>query len=279
MPPDVLVADHEPEVGEMSRRYLARAGLGVRVVASPAVALSALAAAGADLFVIDLTMPGLEAGTVRRVLLSAGPGQSARAGQFTVAAAPVAAAQPGGPAGPGAGERHRAAGGLGPVVYLLDRHGVRPRSLSDGLDYRRQFLTRPFSPRALVDAVTELLSAGGQARARAPGHGGPADSPLDPASRLDGARRTVRLAGREVELTRTEFALIVALARRPDQPLSRQRLLAALEAERGKRPTPRAIDVYITQLRAKLGNNVIRTVHSVGYALCWPDEDQQPQFP
>jgi DNA-binding response OmpR family regulator len=235
--PDVLVADHEPEVGEMSRRYLARAGASVRVVGSPAAALSALAGAGADLFVIDLTMPGLEAAVVRRVL------QSAQAG-------------------------------LGPVVYLLDRHGVPPRSLSDGLGYRRQFLARPFSPRALVDAVTGLLSPGGQALAGASAAGVPAAGPPDAASRLDGARRRVRLAAREVELTRTEFALVAALARQPDQPLSRQRLLAALEAERGKRPTARAIDVYITQLRAKLGDNVIRTVHSVGYALCWPDEGQ-----
>ena len=234
--PEVLVADHEPEVGEMSRRYLARAGASVRVVTSPGPALTALAAAGADLFVIDLTMPGLEAASVRRVLQSAG--------------------------------------GLGPIVYLLDRHGVRPRSLSDGLDYRRQFLARPFSPRALVEAVTELLSPGGQAPAWVPAAGAPATGPPDATSRLDGTRRRVRLAGREVELTRTEFALIAALASQPDQPLSRQRLLAALEAERGKRPTARAIDVYITQLRAKLGNDVIRTVHSVGYALCWPDEGQ-----
>ena len=242
--PDVLVADHEPEVGEMSRRNLARAGSGVRVVSNPAAALAALATAAADLFVIDLTMPGLEAATVRRVLQSA------------------------------AGDRTGPPGGLRPVVYLLDRHGVRPRSLSDGLDYRRQFLARPFSPRALVEAVTELLSPAGPAPAGVLAPGVPAAGPPGTGSRLDGTRRRVRLAGREVDLTRTEFALIAALAAQPDQPLSRQRLLAALEAERGKRPTARAIDVYITQLRAKLGNNVIRTVHSVGYALCWPDEDQ-----
>jgi DNA-binding response OmpR family regulator len=246
---DVLVADHEPEVGEMSRRYLARAGASVRVVSSPAAALGALAATDADLFVIDLTMPGLEVAAVRRVLQSAGAGQA------------------------GAGPRLRVEGGIGPVLYLLDRHGVRPRSLSDGLDYRRQFLARPFSPRALVDAVTELLGPDSQARAIGPGLGVRVADPPDTDSRLDSARRQVRLAGREVDLTRTEFALVAELARQPDQPLSRQRLLAALEAERGKRPTARAIDVYITQLRAKLGNNVIRTVHSVGYALCWPDED------
>ncbi len=245
----------------MSRRYLARAGASVRVVATPAATLSALADRDADLFVIDLTMPGLEAAAVRRVLQSAGAGQPAGTGQFPRAGQSAAGGKP------------EAAGGVGPVVYLLDRHGVRPRSLSDGLDYRRQFLARPFSPRALVDAVTELLRPGGQGLAGAPGPGVAATASPDAVSRLDGTRRRVMLAGREVELTRTEFALLAALAAQPDQPLSRQRLLAALEAERGKRPTERAIDVYITQLRSKLGVAVIRTVHSVGYALCWPDED------
>jgi DNA-binding response OmpR family regulator len=265
--PDVLVADHEPEVGEMSRRYLARAGATVAVVTSPGAALSALAAGRADLFVIDLTMPGLEVAAVRRVLQSVTTGEVRPQPWATGQTRPR----------PGAAGETRppsaTAGDIRPVVYLLDRHGVRPRSLSDGLDYRSQFLARPFSPRALVEAVTGLLRPGGEPMAGPLGPGAAADLPQT-ARWLDGSHRRVALAGREVELTRTEFALVAALAAQPDQPLSRQRLLAALEAERGKRPTPRAIDVYITQLRAKLGNSVIRTVHGIGYALCWPDEDR-----
>jgi DNA-binding response OmpR family regulator len=49
--------------------------------------------------------------------------------------------------------------------------------------------------------------------------------------------------------------------------LSRAELVAALEADRGKRPGGRAIDVYIAQLRAKLGPAAIRTVHGLGYCL------------
>ena len=232
----VLIADHEPEVGEMSRRYLARAGLPARVVTSPAATLSALAAREAGLFVIDLTMPGLEVAALRRLLLPA-PGT-----------APL-------------------------VVFLLDRHGVRPRSLSDGLGCHPQFLARPFSPRALVEAVTGLLHPPPPGPAHAAGQGlvpAPRSAAGDAQVLLDEDHRRVTLAGRETDLTRTEFALLAALARQPGQPLSRQRLLAALEAERGKRPTARAIDVYITQLRAKLGPTAIRTVHGVGYAL-WTD--------
>jgi DNA-binding response OmpR family regulator len=137
------------------------------------------------------------------------------------------------------------------------------------------FLTRPFSPRVLVDAVTELLrpvsSAGWVAAGRS---GRPASAPAGslPVSgfHLDGDHRSAIVAGVEIGLTRTEFALLAALAGQPGRALSRQSLLTALEAERGKRPTARAIDVYITQLRAKLGADVIVTVHGIGYALRWP---------
>jgi DNA-binding response OmpR family regulator len=254
---EVLVADHEPEVGEMSRRYLARAGLTVQVVTSPGAALGALASGRADLFVIDLTMPGMDVPAIRRALVSRGntPPPPALPPERTTPVPP--------------GE---------PVVFLLDRHGIRPRGLSDGLDCRRTFLARPFSPRVLVDAATELLRPASPAVRCAPTRSGdPATAPAGdlPVAgfHLDGDHRSAIVAGAEIGLTRTEFALLAALAGQHGRALSRQALLTALEAERGKRPTARAIDVYITQLRAKLGAGVIVTVHGVGYALCWPGAD------
>jgi DNA-binding response OmpR family regulator len=220
--PSVLVADHEPEVAGLARRYLERAGLRVLVTGSPAGTIQALAgclgAPGApeapDLFVIDLTMPGLEVRSVRQVLTPAIP-----------------------------------------VVFLLRRGESRPHGLNSPPTARR-WLTRPFSPRALVTAVAELARP-------APGRGaaGAADGGADH------GRHEIRVNGRDVSLTRTEYALVTALAGQPGRVLSRQRLLAALESERGKRPSPRAVDVYIAQLRAKLGDGAIRTVHGVGYVL------------
>jgi DNA-binding response OmpR family regulator len=222
-PRAVLIADHEPEVGEMSRRYLARAGFTPAVVTTPADALGALAGREAGLFVIDLTMPGLEVLAVARAL---------------------------------------AAGGRPPVAFLLDRYGIRPRSLagqaSAGLPEAslagRAWLSRPFSPRALVEAVTALAR--------------PAQ--LTAAGLAAGASALAAVAapgGREVTLTRSEQVILAALAERPGRPRSREELLAALEAWRGKRPASRAIDVYVTQLRAKLGASSIRTVRGLGYAL------------
>jgi DNA-binding response OmpR family regulator len=213
--PSVLVADHEPEVAGLARRYLERAGMRVLVTGCPAETIQALAGypgEAPDLFVIDLTMPGLEVRAVRQVLTPAIP-----------------------------------------VVFLLHRGDSRPHGLNSPPTARR-WLTRPFSPRALVAAVAELTRP-------APGRGGAANGGADH------GRHEIRVNGRDVSLTRTEYALVTALAGQPGRVLSRQRLLAALESERGKRPSPRAVDVYIAQLRAKLGDGTIRTVHGVGYVL------------
>jgi DNA-binding response OmpR family regulator len=213
--PGVLVADHEPEVAEMARRYLERAGLRVTVTGDPAAAMDALAGRAPDLFVIDLMMPGLEIRGLRR-----------------------------------------AVAGAVPVVFLLERETSRPHGLNSPPAARR-WLARPFSPRALVDAVTELLRAAPAARPDAP-------------SRQDGRDRDTRqvlVAGRPVTLTRTEYSLFATLAAHPGRVLTRQRLLAALEGDRGKVPGPRAVDVYVSQLRDKLGPDTIRTIRGVGYVL------------
>ena len=216
----VLVADHEPEVAEMARRYLERASMPVLVTMSPAETVRALAGRAADVFVIDLTMPGLEVRAVRQAL-SAGI----------------------------------------PVVFLLDRRDPRPHGLNSPPAARR-WLVRPFSPRALVVAVAEL-SHPVPGRNRMPGQ-------------AERGRHEIVVDGRGVSLTRTEFTLVAALAEQPGRVLSRQRLLAALEGERGKRPSPRAVDVYIAQLRVKLGTDAIRTIHGVGYVLDLEGPREQP---
>jgi DNA-binding response OmpR family regulator len=218
--PSVLVADHEPEVAEMARRYLERANMRAVVTTGPSETLRALATRRADLFVIDLTMPGLEVRSVRQALAA-----------------------------------------VVPVVFLLDRGDPRPHGLNSPPAVRR-WIIRPFSPRALVVTVAELLQ-----QVTAPSRPAGLAGPSGAESRADHGRHEIVLDGRNISLTKTEFVLVCALAQQPGRVLSRQRLLAALENERGKRPSPRAVDVYVAQLRTKLGSDVIRTVHGVGYVL------------
>jgi DNA-binding response OmpR family regulator len=75
----ILLAEHEPEVAEMSARYLRRDGLRVRPVTTPEQALAELTVGPDAAAVLDLTMPGLDPRRIRRALrtpvifLTAGP--------------------------------------------------------------------------------------------------------------------------------------------------------------------------------------------------------------
>jgi len=121
--------------------------------------------------------------------------------------------------------------------------GPRPRGLGrSGTTGPRRWLARPFSPRQLVAMVRDVLA-------------GPAPPPA----------RGVLADGHPVKLTATEFAVLAALLDHPGRVLSRRQLLAA-----AGRPAvgDRAADVYVAQLRAKVGPAVvIRTVRGVGYAI------------
>jgi DNA-binding response OmpR family regulator len=71
--------------------------------------------------------------------------------------------------------------------------------------------------------------------------------------------------GRSAKLTTTEFAVLAALLDHPGRVLSRRQLLAAAGHPAAG---DRAADVYIAQLRAKIGSaGVIRTVRGAGYAI------------
>ena len=64
----VLIVEHEAAVAELARRYLERDGLMVRVAGTPADAAAALRGGPPAVVILDLTMPGLTPGVVRRRL-------------------------------------------------------------------------------------------------------------------------------------------------------------------------------------------------------------------
>jgi len=206
----ILLAEHEPEVAEMSARYLRRDGLRVRLVTSPEPTLAELTGGPDAAAVIDLTMPGLDPRRIRRALRT-------------------------------------------PVIFLVaDGAAPRPRGLAVRRDAAgaRRWLARPFSPRQLVALVRDVLRNPGRTTPRdPPDHGGAARPPIPPWPHL----------------TATESAVLAALIDHPGRVLSRRQLLTA-----AGRPSAgdRAADVYVAQLRAKLGSAVrIRTVRGAGYAL------------
>lgn len=151
----------------------------------------------------------------------------------------------------------RAAGDRTPVVILTARSGVEHvvQGLELGAD---DYLTKPF-------AFDELLA---RVRARLRDSGTPDATTLTVAGHeLDLRTRRLHLPGDRVEdLTSREFALAELLFRHPGQVLSREQILSQVWGF-DYDPGSNIVDVYISNLRRKLGGDVIETIRGVGYRL------------
>jgi DNA-binding response OmpR family regulator len=128
------------------------------------------------------------------------------------------------------------------------------------------YLTKPFSMRELTARVHALLRRA--SRSATPPEPAPAEDTTLRFGDLEInlAERRVQRAGVEAKLTPTEFDLLVHLAGRPRTVLPRERLLADVWGWADASGT-RTVDSHIKGLRRKLGADLIRTVHGVGYAL------------
>ncbi|GAB6936638.1 MULTISPECIES: response regulator transcription factor [Isoptericola] len=131
------------------------------------------------------------------------------------------------------------------------------------------YMTKPFSMRELVARVKALLRR--VERAQQAAVTTPADPPMVMGDvTIDRAQRRVHRAGDEVHLTPTEFELLVMLASSPKTVQTRERLLAEVWDWADASGT-RTVDSHIKALRRKLGPDLIRTVHGVGYAFEPPE--------
>ena len=125
------------------------------------------------------------------------------------------------------------------------------------------YITKPFSPAVLVARVRAALrrARGDLAEATVLRRG---DLEIDPDA------HAVTLAGHSLRLTPHEFKLLVALARRPGQSLSRDQLLDELHGAADLGGIDRSVDSHIKNLRRKLERDperppFIETVYGVGY--------------
>jgi two-component system response regulator MtrA len=145
-----------------------------------------------------------------------------------------------------------------PVLVLSARNDTadKVRALELGAD---DYLTKPFWPEELLARVHARLRRPVMQRSGLIEIG---DLALDP----EGRRVTVR--GDAVDLTKVEFDLLAALARRPGAAITRAWLVEnVLDPERDG--TERTLDVHVSRLRKKLGTagGLVATVWGVGYKL------------
>jgi DNA-binding response OmpR family regulator len=81
-----------------------------------------------------------------------------------------------------------------------------------------------------------------------------------------------RFSGKRVDLTKSEFQLVAAMARQPGRVFTRAQLLDAMRGVAFE-SYERAIDAHIKNIRKKIGQHYIETVFGVGYRFAEPPDN------
>jgi len=154
-----------------------------------------------------------------------------------------------------------------PLIMLTARVDEADRliGLELGAD---DYVTKPFSPREVVARVRAVLRRAGAERE-------PAAPPIVAGEvTIDPERRQVTVAGRPIELTPTEFDLLVVLARHPGRVFTRLELLDRVQGYAFE-GYERTVDAHVKNLRQKIEPDprqprYLLTVFGVGYKFVEP---------
>lgn len=227
----VLVVDDDRQLTSFLERFLIKQGLLVTTAATATQMGLAMEHRAFDLVVLDVGLPDLDGFEVMRELR-----RNSRI----------------------------------PVILLTARDDVFDRivGLELGAD---DYVTKPYEPRELLARIKSVLR-----RAR-PAEAAPNALPAVQKLHFAGftldliARQLSDAAGGPVSLTSTEFSLLRALAERPGEAISRERILAHVYSAAAT-VTDRAIDAHIARLRKKIDapgarHSMITTVHGIGYSF------------
>jgi len=225
----VLVVEDEEDIQQLVSYNLIKAGFNVECADSGEEALAKIKAAGPDLVLLDLMLPGIDGSEVCRQLRSS--------------------------------EEHREL----PVIMLTAKG--EDEDMVAGLDLGADdYVTKPFSPAILISRIKAVLrrKTPDQSSDRREEENMVKLHDLQ----IDSGRHQVSVAGSPVELTLTEFGILELLAKRPGWAFSRQQIIDAVRGYEYI-VTPRAIDVQIFSLRKKLGETgkKVETVRGIGYRM------------
>ena len=161
----------------------------------------------------------------------------------------------------------RESGDETPAIFITAMSDIA--SLSKGFEVGADdYVGKPVTPRVLLARIRALLRRGSaDARAEILRRGN---------LHINVPSREVTLDGNHIELTTTEFDLLVLLARRAGRVQERSKLIEELRGI-SFHSFDRTVDVIISRLRRKLGDSstgeLIKTVRGVGYLMVMPEED------
>lgn len=149
-----------------------------------------------------------------------------------------------------------------PIVMLTARGDVMDRvvGLELGAD---DYLPKPFEPRELLARIQTILRRAAPAAAN-----GARQLHFEGGLGVDLDRRTVQRGGEAIELTSTEFDLLVMLAQAPAKVFSRDEILEKLRGQSAEDIHTRAVDILVSRLRRKLEPlDCIKTLRNAGYTF------------
>jgi two-component system OmpR family response regulator len=223
----ILLIDDDEDLAAPLAAYLQRFDLVLEHAARPSTGLAILAEQRHDAVILDVMLPEMDGFEVCRRI------------------------------------RH---GSDIPVLMLTARGDLTDRvvGLELGAD---DYLPKPFEPRELAARLQTILrrSRGGNGN----GHG---DTPKAQKLGFEGLtidlqRREVQRGGELLDLTGTEFELLVMLAREPGRVFTRDEILNRLRGREADLYT-RAVDILVSRLRKKLEPlPVIKTLRNAGYTF------------
>ncbi len=218
----ILVVDDEPKILQLAKDYLVDNGFKVLTSGDGIQALAIARQEKPDLVVLDLMLPGMDGLDVCRAIRK----------ESDV-----------------------------PIIMLTARAEEADQliGLELGAD---DYITKPFSPRALVARVRALLR-------RARGDLLQEETLRSGNLELDLKRMEVKLSGEIIHLTRSEYTLLETLVKHEGQPLSREQLLEHLHGVVFG-GVDRSVDSHIKNLRKKIEPDptepiYIQTVYGYGY--------------
>lgn len=153
-------------------------------------------------------------------------------------------------------KRLRARGSRSPVLVLTARDATddKVRALDAGAD---DYLTKPFTSAELLARIRALIR-------RAAGSPAPILQLGD--VRIETSARRVTRAGIDVELAAKEYGLLEFLALHRGTLVTRSTLYEHIYGDR-EETMSNVVDVYVSNLRRKLGHDLIKTCRGAGYII------------